>query len=216
MNRFANRFTTAIVAAFCCITQLQATSQSTQPNTTMFTINEKEYLFSNAFEFSSNATPCGLVEKKRFAYLHLTNHYDYYDELGNWQARGVSRLFSLGALFSWGTEIDVKDNQNNTIGMIDGQIATLASARFSIYEYDTKGKWHLKGIAFMDDEKRSFSIVDPENNKHLLGSLNRIFLPNLRDHWQCKVFDTNAIDMRIIKVFAAFAVDHQEYFRADN
>ena len=45
-----------------------------------FKINEKEYRFSNYFEFSSDDTPVGVIVKKRFAYLHLTNHYDAYDE----------------------------------------------------------------------------------------------------------------------------------------
>lgn len=206
---------------FCLVSLLLASfgsisADDTQPKKMKFKINEKEYRFSNYFEFSSEDTPVGVIVKKRFAYLHLTSHYEAYNDMGVWEATGVSRLFSLGSLFSWATEIDVKDTSNKVIGMIDGQIATLASARFSIYECDDAHNWHLKGIAFMDNEKRSFSIVDPNNDKHMLVSLKRILLLNERDHWECQVFDTDAIDLRIVKVFAAFAVDHQEYFRVDN
>lgn len=180
-----------------------------------FKINEKEYYFSNYFEFNSNEVPFGVVVKKRFAHLHLTNHYEVYDAKGQYEARGASRLLSLGALFSWATEIDIVDSTGRTIGMIDGQVGTLQKARFSIYEYDVKG-WQLKGIAYMDQEQRSFSIHNPNNDKHILASLKRILLPNERDHWECHIFEPGAIDTRIVKIFAAFAVDHQEYFKVDN
>ncbi|MBS0637139.1 MAG: hypothetical protein JSS12_06485, partial [Verrucomicrobia bacterium] len=175
---------------------------------------EKEYYFSNYFEFNANEVPFGTVVKKRFAHLHLTNHYEVYDDKGLYEARGASRFFSLGALFSWATKIDVVDNARKTIGMIDGKLGTLQKARFNIYEYDNA--WQLKGIAYMDQEKRSFSIHDPNNDKHILASLKRILLPNERDHWECHIFEANAIDLRIVKIFAAFAVDHQEYFKSDN
>jgi hypothetical protein len=35
------------------------------------------------------------------------------------------------------------------------------------------------------------------------------------DHWDVVVYDTDAIDPAIIKVFASFAVDYQGYFKAD-
>lgn len=200
---------------FMALTGLQATDKASNPNQVKFKINEKEYYFSNYFEFNSDEIPFGVVVKKRFASMHLTNHYDVYDHEGKWEATGGSRLLSLGAIYSWATKIDIKDNQRKTIGMIDGELVTLASARFSIYEYDQKAGWLLKGLAFMDNEKRSFSVVDPENDKRMIASLKRILLLGERDHWECNVFDTKAIDLRILKVFAAFAVDHQEYFRPD-
>jgi len=184
-------------------------------DTANFTIHERAYTFSNYFEFSNDAGPQGLVIKKRFAYMHLTSAYDVYDAHGDFIAQGSSRLFSLGALFSWATEIDVYDAKGARIGLVDGQIATLASAKFSLYSYDEKGKSKHIGTAYMDHENRSFSIHDPKNSKRLVASLKRIFLPNVRDHWECRVHDAQAIDSRIIKVFAAFACDHQEYFRPD-
>ena len=180
-----------------------------------FCIYERAYTFSNYFEFSDEGDPQGLVIKKRFAYLHLTNTYDVYDAQGEFEAQGSSRLFCLGALFSWATEIDVYDKNGKKIGLIDGQVATLASAKFSMYAVDEKGKSQRVGTAFMDHENRSFTICDPKNNKRIIATLRRIFLPHVRDHWECRIHDTKAVDTRIIKVFAAFSVDHQEYFRPD-
>lgn len=191
-------------------------ADSAAPKAIKFTIHEKEYRFSNHFELSEDEAPMGVVAKKRFAYMHVTDHYEVYDSSGKWEATGRKRAFlSLGALFSWATEIDVKDSAGKKIGMIDGQVFTTTSARFSIYNYDDKGRWTLVGIAFMDNEKKSFSIVDPTNDKRIISVLRRIFVPNLHDHWECKIFYPDAIDLRIMKVFAAFAVDHQEFFRVD-
>jgi hypothetical protein len=184
-------------------------------DTSKFSIYERAYTLSNYFEFSDEGDPYGLVIKKRFAYLHLTNTYDLYDPQGEFEARGASRLLCLGALFSWATEIDVYDAKNKRIGFIDGQIATLASAKFSIYTIDKSGAYQRIGTAFMDHENRSFSIFDPKNSKRQIASLRRIFLPHVRDHWECRIHDSKAIDPRIIKIFAAFSVDHQEYFRPD-
>ncbi len=189
--------------------------QAGETNKVSFKIHEKEYRFSNHFEMNNNDVPVGVVAKKRYAFGHLTNHYEVYDDKGVWEATGKTRLFSLGSIYSWATEIDIRDARGNYIGMIDGQVATFASARFSIYSYDKLWGWKLVGIAFMDNEKRSFSIVDPNNDKYMLASLKRILLQNERDHWECNVFDTSSIDLRIVKVFAAFAVDHQEFFRPD-
>lgn len=200
----------------CILIPLLAITASIIGAPASFTIRERQYLFSNCFEFAADKQPMGLVVKKRYAYLHLTNNYDLYTTKGDWEARGVSRLFCLGALYSWATEIDVYDTNGVQIGLIDGQAVTTAAARFSIYAYDSEGNSSLKAIAFMDDERRSFSLIHPENDKLFIASLQRIFLPNLRDHWECNLFDNDSIDMRILKVFSAFAVDHQEFFRVDN
>jgi hypothetical protein len=181
-----------------------------------YTIREREYLFSNYFEFMPEIGPLETVVKKRYAGLHVTDNYAVYDGKGVWNASGSCRIFCLGLLYSWATEIDVYDQNGKQIGLIDGQVATTAAARFSIYEYDAEGVAQLKAIAFMDNEKRSFSIVHPDNYKHSIAFLWRIFLPDLRDHWECQVYEGDLLDPRIIKVFAAFAVDHQEFFRPDN
>jgi len=180
-----------------------------------FAVFEKPYSFSNYFEFQSDEGPCGLVVKKRFAYLNVRPHYEVYNAKGQWQATGVARLLTLGAIYSWATEIDVYDTAGKRIGLIDGQLATLAAARFSFYEYDDKDKSTLKAIAYMDKEKGSFSVTDPDNDKYLFMHLQRVFLPNTQDHWKGQVFVDGAIDERVLKVFAAFAVDHQEHFRPD-
>jgi hypothetical protein len=43
------------------------------------------------------------------------------------------RIFCLGLFRAWGAEFDVYDKQGNIIGVIDGQVATTESAKYSIY-----------------------------------------------------------------------------------
>lgn len=197
--------------------QLCAVDSAPAPKPIKFSIHEKAYRFSNTFELSEDEAPMGVVTKKRFAYGNLADHYHVYDAAGKLEGYGRKRaLLSLGALFSWATEIDVKDASGVKIGMIDGQAWTTASARFSLYDYDATGRWTLKGIAFMDRERKSFSIVDPTNDKRIIAVLRRVFVPNTQDHWECKIFYPDAMNLINLKVFATFAVDHQEFFRADN
>jgi hypothetical protein len=176
-----------------------------------FQIHEKEYRFSNYFELDSKDAPQGLVVKSHFAKLNLRPHYDLYDRQGTWQATGVSRLLCLGVIYSWATEIDVYDTEGRAVGLIDGQVMTTTSARFSIYD----GNSTLTGIAYMDRANMGFTILDPDNERHILARLQRIFIQGVPDHWECQVYEPDAIDLRIIKIFAAFAVDHQEFFRPD-
>jgi hypothetical protein len=182
------------------------------PKTIEFAIHEKEYRFSNYFDLASkDNAPQGLVIKTHFAKLNLRPHYDLYDRSGQWRARGVCRLLCLGVFYSWATEIDVYDTEGKTIGVIDGQVMTTTSARFSIYD----GNSFLKGIAYMDRLNMGFTILDPNNEMHILARFQRIFVRDVPDHWECQVYEPDAIDLSIIKIFAAFAVDHQEYFRID-
>lgn len=206
------RFLTCLAMNLALLT-LQADAAA--PKSMKYVIREREYRFSNYFEFTSDEGAHGVVVKKRFAYLHLTNHYDVYDRVGQFEAQGASRLFSLGSLYSWGTEIDIYNSEGRKIGLISGRTLTTAASSFNIYEYDLDGYATLKAIAFMDGERRSFSLLDANNDKVTLATLTRHFVPNMRDHWECQLFDQNALNPSIIKVFAAFAVDHQEYFRED-
>lgn len=204
-----------MIVSLLAVLLLSVSGSAAETRLQKFSIHEKPYRFSNYFEFQGDEGPCGLVVKKRYAYLKVRTHYEVYDAKGQWQATGIARLLTLGALYSWGTEIDVYDTTGKKIGFIDGQLVTLAAARFSLYEYDDKGRSTLKAIAYMDKEKGSFSIVDPNNDKYLFSSLQRIFLPNVHDYWKGQIFVPEAVNDSVMKVFAAFAVDHQEYFRPD-
>ena len=173
-----------------------------------YTITEKDYRFSTYFEMQSKDRYVGTLIKKKY---EVRTSYELYDPIGNYEGKGICRALSLGALFAWAKEIDVYDQDGNTLGMIDGQAFTAANAKYSLY--DAAG--NLLGIAYLDYGSSSFVIVDPSNGKQVLGQLKRNFVQNTLDYWDVVLYDTAAIDVRILKVFSAFAIDFQEYFKED-
>lgn len=184
-----------------------ATDKSTGSALT-FSVRRQDYMFSTVFEISSPVEHIGSVYKSSFS---IRTHYDLYDSLGNHESNGICRVLTLGVLYSWAREIDVYDAQGMTVGMIDGQLATGASAKFSIYN----AEGNKAGIAYLDKNGAAFSVVDPANEQRMIASLKRNFVANTLDHWDVTIYDKDAIDMRILKTFAAFAVDSQNDFKKD-
>ena len=174
-------------------------------------IYQKNYRFKTVFEMESKQSPKGSIQKSVWRWLKpLRDTYDIYDTEGNWQATGIGRIFCLGFFRAWGAEFDVYDPQGARIGVIDGQVVTTESAKYSIYNAEGK----RVGIAYMDLTSAGFSIVDPDNSSHILAILRRNFIPDQIDTWTVSIHD-ETIDPRIIKVFTAFAVDKQGFFKAD-
>ncbi|MFS8564503.1 MAG: hypothetical protein LVR00_09505 [Rhabdochlamydiaceae bacterium] len=64
--------------------------------------------------------------------------------------------------------------------------------------------------------KAGFTILDPENETRVIARLTRNFVQEQVDSWDVVVYDVHAINPALIKVFAAFAVDKQKYFKEDN
>jgi hypothetical protein len=177
-----------------------------------FSIHQKDYRFSTVFEMDSHAKPHGTVVKSKLRWLKpLRDSYDVYDKDGEWVATGISRVFCLGLFRAWGAEFDVYDTNGNVIGVIDGQVVTAESAKYSIYNKSGQ----RVGIAYLDLTNAGIAIVHPEKTNHIIARLTRNFVRDQVDHWDVVVYDTDAIDSAIIKVFAGFAVDYQEYFKAD-
>jgi len=105
----------------------------------------------------------------------------------------------------------VYDADGSWIGLIDGQAVTGASAKFSVY--DRNGD--RVGIAYLDKTNDGFTIVDPEYENKYIASFRRNFIQNTTDYWKVNVYDTNAIDLRVLKIFGAFAADTQDDFKKD-
>lgn len=181
------------------------------PTIEKFTIYEKPYLMSTYFEMEADDVDPGVIIKSRLAHISFRTHYDFYQS-GKHKATGICRLMCLGLFFSWATEIDIYDPSGAPLGVIDGQFMTTAAARFSIYD----SAYQHCGIAFLDLDRTGFIIVDPNNETRYIARFQRIFQEDLIDHWECRIYDKEAIDIRILKIFAAFAIDHQEFFREDN
>lgn len=173
-----------------------------------FKVHQQDYTFSTVFEFRSDTDFHGTAVKSS---LRVRTNYDLYDKNGKYEAVGICRVLTLGALYAWGTEIDIYDQNDNYLGMVDGQAMTGAGAKFSIYN----AKNERVGIAYLELGGTSFSIVNPNNESHYLVSMTRHFVQDAVDDWTVVVYDQGSMDMRIIKIFAAFAVDTQEHFKED-
>ena len=179
-----------------------------------FSVHQKNYSLTIVFEMYSHGHPFGTVEKSASRYLKkpFCDIYDIYDEKGHWCASGYSRYVTTGFFRPWGAEFDVYDKHGGLIGVIDGQLVTTEAAKYSIYN----ARGDRVGIAYMDIGNGGFSIVHPERESDILVHLIRNFVKNEIDHWDVVIYDAEAIDPAIIKVFAAFALDYQAYFKADH
>ncbi len=181
-------------------------------DTLSFSVHQKDYKLSTVFELDADGKPYGSVIKSSLRFLKpLRDSYDVYDENGTWYATGIGRIFCTGLFKPWGAEFDVYDTRGNRIGVIDGQVVTTESAKYSIYN----ANGDRVAIAYLDLSNAGIAIVHPEKTTKIYARLTRKFVQSQIDHWEVNIYDTEIIDPRIIKVFSAFAVDYQEYFKAD-
>lgn len=200
-----------IVLCFAVITGY-AESHHHHNDTYKFSVHQKDYRFSTVFEMDAYGKLHGSVAKSVLRWLKpLRDSYDVYDESGEWQATGISRIFCLGLFRAWGAEFDIYDKSGSRIGVIDGQVVSTESAKYSIYN----AAGERVAIAYLDLSSAGFAIVHPERTTHIIARLTRNFVRDQIDHWDVVVYDVNAVHPAIIKVFAAFAVDYQEKFKAD-
>ncbi len=176
--------------------------------TLSYNVKKKVYMSSVVFELNAKKSMIGTVVKSPF---RLRTNYDLYDARGVWQASAVCRILTLGLFYDWGTELDFYDPAGAYIGMIDGQVVTEASAKFSFY--DAEGS-HV-GIAYLDVNNTGFTIVNPENQYHTIAQYTRNFVENTLDTRDVIIYDQRQIPAELLHVFGAFAVDRQGSFKAD-
>lgn len=172
-----------------------------------YTIVEHPYRFSTYFEMQGKNGFEGRAIKNTLA---VRTAYDIYDAAGTYQARGVIQALSLGSLFAWGKDIDVYDVSGKQIGFIDGQALTTASAKYTFYNE----KNVAVATAYLDYSCSGF-VVMASPGERTIAHLRRNFVDNVTDHWSITLYEREVIDMRVFKVFSAFAIDHQEYFKED-
>ena len=178
---------------------------------------DKPYQFDITKDVHSTATIYRINSKLRETYpgsvkksaFRIRTNYDLSNEHG-WQATGITRIMSLGSLFSWAKDIDIYDTRRVQIGMIDGELATLESAKFSIYEYDEKGGANRVAIAYANSNFQRFIVLAENSN------INPIPIAELSrtesNNWHVSVNYPEKIDDRIIRIFAGFVVDYQDKF----
>ncbi len=179
-----------------------------QAETQQFSVNRSNYMFSTTFHMENEDFSFGQVIKNKF---RLFTHYDSYDIHGNYEGQGVCRVFCLGFFYTWGTEIDLYDESKRKVGMIDGQVVSSEPAKFSLY--DEEG--NRIAIAYLDQNKTGFTLVDPIQPTVTLARLTRNFILGTVDSWEVINYQPETVSPLLLKVFAAFACDKQSKFKRD-
>lgn len=174
-----------------------------------FVMTKDIYKFSEIYQIKSpqRETYPGSIKKSAF---RIRTNYDLSNKDG-WQATGITRIISLGSLYPWAKEIDIYDTRGVQIGFIDGNLATLESAKFTIYDYDESGKATEIGFAYANPTFDRFVILASANNPHPIAELNRNFGDKT---WSVSVHYPEKIDDRIIRIFAGFVIDYEDKFLA--
>lgn len=172
-----------------------------------YSILEHPYRFSTYFEMRSQNGFEGRAIKSN---LVLRTSYDLYDSVGNLEARGIFQTLSLGSLFAWGKDIDVYDTLDHRIGLIDGEVLTTANAKYTFYD----GNNQRVAIAYLDRACSGFVILSAQGER-TIAHLKRNFVADTLDHWDIVLYEPQALDLRLLKIFSTFAIDYQEYFKED-
>jgi hypothetical protein len=172
-----------------------------------FVIAKDVYKFSEVYQIKSplKETYPGAVKKSSF---RIRTNYDLSNKNG-WQATGITRVLSLGSIYPWATDIDIYDTRGVQIGLIDGNMATMESAKFNIYDYDEEGNATEIGLAYANPDFSRFVILATTDDPNPIAELNRNFNDK---NWSVSVHSPEKIDDRTIRIFAAFVVDFQDKF----
>ena len=171
-----------------------------------YTITESPYLFSTYFEMQGKDLYEGRVVKN---HINLRTVYNLFDHNGLNEAQGICQILSLGALYPWAKDIDVYDAKGEKIGFIDGQLLTTTTAKYNFYDECDQ----YVASAYLDASSSGFIIMG--ENERTIARLKRNFILDDIDSWEVDHYDQDILDPRILKIFSAFSIDFQEYFKED-
>ncbi len=172
-------------------------------------ISRKDYSFESDYDVDSNQGQIGNVVQNFFSFR---KNYSLYSNQGELIFFASVRLFSLGSLWKSATALDIYDSIGQRLGTIKGTLLTKCPAKF--YFYDSLKK--LCGISYLDKARTNFTVVNPNNQRHILATFDRQILKEQVDRWVIELMDSNAIDPRLFISFASFLIDTQASFRIDD
>jgi hypothetical protein len=174
-------------------------------NSWYVTKDNSPFSYTAVFEIKKGETSAGKVV--RTGLFTPSYYYDLYDANDSLLVRGITRVFSLGMLFAWGTDIDLYDG-NQLVGMIQGKIWTRSRAKFSFY--DAYGQ--LTASAYLNDESCNFLIVSEQNPGEVLAELDGKSFGDA-SIWKMKPINNPlSIDEGALQIFAGFVADFQKNF----
>ncbi len=171
-------------------------------------ISKHDYTLEDHFDVNSNFGHIGNVIQSS---LSLRKNYAYYNWHGNLESSAYVRFFSFGTLFTCATAMDIYDAQGFPIGEIEGSFFTFAPAKFYFYD----GQSVLKGIAYLDNDRCTFTLYHPTHSQKIIAIFSRVFVRDVQDWWIADIIDQEAIDYRVLISFGALAVDTQGEYIED-
>lgn len=212
------KFTLCSLFALCCLDLQASPRYETQddrdyvnfhPILRQIKISKRDYALQENFDVDSESGHLGNVVQSS---LSIRKNYKYYNHHGELVSSAYLKLPSFGSLMTKATVLNVYDARDRFIGSVEGAIITWSPSQF--YFYDADGK--LKGTAYMDNDRCSFTIYHPKHEQKILATYNRVFVRDVQDWWMVDIIDPEAIDPRLLITFGAFAVDTQGEYRKDD
>lgn len=197
----------AVLFSLLFLTNVYSISPTDEKKQENFEIKKSSPFLSYSAEFF--ITKDDVLNEKviRTGLLCPRYYYDLFDENNTFQARGVTRFFSLGTFSDNLMDIDIYSKDDILIGSIEGKFIRKSRAKFVFYDNSRKEI----AIAYLDSKKPDFLIVDATKQANIIakitsntfgevGILNMEIKPNIK---------MNAI---MLKMFASFISDYNESF----
>ena len=180
---------------------------SSQEGEYQWSVNKRNAYFSLSAEFDCKRGDALLGSGFRTYAGCPRYYYDLFDAQNAFEARGITRFFSLGMLASWGMDIDLYDPQGVFIGLIEGKVFTRSRAKFIFYD----ARSVPVANAFLNTETAEFVITPASSDTTILGFLKGRDFGDIAS-WELTSFRPLPIDPRILKVFALFVADYHRDF----
>lgn len=180
------------------------------PVSGIFNVIKHEYTFSTEFELEWEGTQFARAMK---SVLHLRSQYDVYGSDGELSCMGIGSWLpslGLGWIYSWAADFSVYSSTGEYIGSFNGTLYTDAVAKFTFYDAE-KNK---VGVAYMDNERTTFSFHSPSNRTKKVLEVQRQNLPYQIDYWTLQIYEEDILPAELIQIFAIFACDRQNDFNA--
>lgn len=134
-------------------------------------------------------------------------YYDLYSSEGEFLARGINRVFSLGLFIPSQLEFDIYDKTGAYVGYIGGKLWTKGKAKFGFE--NAAGLEMGSALLSSDSDQAVFSILSPTNA--IVATLNGMLSGDL-SKWEFNIKSPLDIDSRALKIFTAFISDFHNYF----
>jgi hypothetical protein len=176
-----------------------------------FSIEKKEYDNDTQFEILSDDVDPGIISKIS-SYTRVG--YELYG-LNGWEATGITRALSFGSLFIWAKEVDIYDKDENDewqwIGMVEGWLFPSGMSKYDL----CNEKNECIATAWLDNECSSYTLYAPESSTRFLGSFRRQFIDDICDSWDATIYEPEAFNPKLLRIFSAFICDTQDLFKRD-